>query len=279
MKIDLIKEKLACPVCKNKLVIEESIIVCASCGRKYPQDTRGCINLLPVDILRGKNSDIWHKRQKVYRDWFTNIWNERLALITKSLYDEYSEYVGEVMGLTLDIGCGSGHFKSYLKRADYIGIEPLEKFTDLNYNIQFMDKLFPHCKEECVFINSVGEFLPFENGSFGHIFINNVLDHVSSPRKVLDEACRVLKPNGRLFMICESQAMLRKILGRPLKDIFYSIVNRISTLLVCRSLTAPHLKINNKELIQWLKEGFAVNSMLSAKKTHIFIRAIKQHNA
>jgi SAM-dependent methyltransferase len=43
--------------------------------------------------------------------------------------------------------------------------------------------------------------LPFQNGCFDGIILQMVLEHVPEPRRVLEEAHRVLKPGGRLY--CE----------------------------------------------------------------------------
>jgi SAM-dependent methyltransferase len=43
--------------------------------------------------------------------------------------------------------------------------------------------------------------LPFQSGSFDIVFMNYVLEHTCDPRRVIDEALRVLGPRGLLGMI------------------------------------------------------------------------------
>jgi SAM-dependent methyltransferase len=49
-------------------------------------------------------------------------------------------------------------------------------------------------------INSTGESLPFPDGSFDIVYSANVLEHTENPEKVLQEAMRVLRPGGLLYM-------------------------------------------------------------------------------
>jgi SAM-dependent methyltransferase len=49
-------------------------------------------------------------------------------------------------------------------------------------------------------INSTGESLPFADESFDIVYSANVLEHTENPEKVLQEAMRVLRPGGLLYM-------------------------------------------------------------------------------
>jgi ubiquinone/menaquinone biosynthesis C-methylase UbiE len=50
-------------------------------------------------------------------------------------------------------------------------------------------------------VNGVGEDLPFPDAEFDVVYSAHVLEHVKDPRKVLDEAIRVLKPGGTLQFV------------------------------------------------------------------------------
>lgn len=270
-----IKGKLACPVCKDRLIFHKNFILCSKCGRRYVQTEETAVDLLPVDILRENGFHNWHSRQAIYSSWFRNIWNRRLALQTKALYDDYSNYIGKIEGLTLDIGCDTGNFKSYLNKAVYVGIDPLNT-TGSNYSQNFMYELFPHNKNECVFIKGIGELLPFQDGVFDNVFINNVLDHVNRPQDVLSEAHRVLKNKGKLCIIHENPGLLRKISSKGIRGIFYSLINKILTLAVSGSIISPHKSIREKSLTQWLEKNFMVERRDSIGRSHIYLSSIKR---
>lgn len=53
-------------------------------------------------------------------------------------------------------------------------------------------------RAEC--IGGIGESLPFENDTFDYVFSWNTLDHVLSPRDVLAETRRILRPGGELLL-------------------------------------------------------------------------------
>lgn len=46
--------------------------------------------------------------------------------------------------------------------------------------------------------------MPFENGIFDQVLSFHVLEDVQKFQKTLDECCRVLKPNGKLFLVFPS---------------------------------------------------------------------------
>jgi ubiquinone/menaquinone biosynthesis C-methylase UbiE len=237
------------------------------------QENESVINLLPMDLLQDKNFDTWNERQQMYFCWYKNIWNKRLGIQSKYLYDEYSNYIGRVNGLTLDIGCGSGNFKAYLKEAIYVGIDPLDY---MDYNCNFRDELFPFDENECIFIKGIGELLPFENEAFNNVFINNTLDHTYRPQEVLNEAYRVLKSKGKLLIVHEDISLARKIFTKGIKGIFYSFIDKALTLFLSRSITMPHKRIRKDELMEWLTSKFTFKSRNSYGASHIYICAIKE---
>ena len=72
-----------------------------------------------------------------------------------------------------------------------IGIDPLA--DDLR-------TLFPWQRSSPVpTIRAEGESLPFESASFDIVLSDNVVDHARSPRTIIEEVARVLKPGGLLY--------------------------------------------------------------------------------
>lgn len=55
-------------------------------------------------------------------------------------------------------------------------------------------------KNKNVSIIGDAHLLPFKNNSFDCVICNAVLEHVSEPVRVITEICRILKPNGLLWL-------------------------------------------------------------------------------
>lgn len=90
-----------------------------------------------------------------------------------------------IVGKTLDIGCGNKPYKSFFKSDEYIG---LEIDTPENRKRKSADYFYD------------GNVFPFEDGTFDSIVCNQVLEHVFEPNKFLSEVARVLKKDGRVLL-------------------------------------------------------------------------------
>jgi len=107
--------------------------------------------------------------------------------------DEGAEAVGKLLsthyyhnGIVLDVGCGMLPKPSYMKNGVYfIGIDPFEGYT----------------KRDFLFVQGVGEHLPFPKNMFDAVLFNSSLDHVIDREQCLWEAYRVLKPEGNLIVL------------------------------------------------------------------------------
>src|SRR5581483_1206333 len=101
----------------------------------------------------------------------------------------------------LDIGSGVGTFVIACRRRGLqaFGIEPdrIGQGTTLS-SVQIARRRI----KERVFAVAVGESLPFPNCSFDLIVMNQVMEHVADQTAVLDEAVRVLKPGGAIYIAC-----------------------------------------------------------------------------
>lgn len=92
----------------------------------------------------------------------------------------------------LDLGCGEGTRLNLLvgkKKAIGVDISGTA--------IGMAKKNYPRLK----FIRADLEKLPFKNGSFDLVYSAYVLEHLSNPKKVIDEALRVIKKQGNLVLI------------------------------------------------------------------------------
>jgi len=98
----------------------------------------------------------------------------------------------------LEIGSGLGiNLLVWIKafKADGYGIEPAASGFDSSHDISKRIFYLNHIDPNRI-INATGEKIPFEDHSFDIVYSTNVLEHVRSPLKVIDEALRVVKPGG-----------------------------------------------------------------------------------
>jgi SAM-dependent methyltransferase len=87
-------------------------------------------------------------------------------------------------GLLLDVGCDKPSVSHlvYPKGINYIGIDP--SFSNNE------DKII-----------GMAEFLPFKDSSFNYVSFNTSLDHILDYHSAINEAKRVLKSDGSIFII------------------------------------------------------------------------------
>jgi len=90
-------------------------------------------------------------------------------------------------GSVLDIGCGIANMPAYLSDFEQTliaGSDPLSPELDRNFS----------------FYHGLAELLPWKDNSFDNVVIGTSMDHFLDPYRALDEAKRVLKPNGILLL-------------------------------------------------------------------------------
>ncbi|HET9494393.1 MAG TPA: class I SAM-dependent methyltransferase [Chloroflexia bacterium] len=92
----------------------------------------------------------------------------------------------------LEIGCGVGMSQLVARQKGILayGIEPGPGVTVGKRLLQ------DHGFDPDTVVNGAGERLPFPDGSFDVVCSFQVLEHTRSPRRVLAETVRVLKPGG-----------------------------------------------------------------------------------
>ena len=90
----------------------------------------------------------------------------------------------------IEVGSGAHGLIFYFGARPGIGIDPLA----VSYR-----GLFPRWQECATTIAAVGEQLPFGDQSFDVVLCDNVVDHAESPRKIVEELTRILKPGGLMY--------------------------------------------------------------------------------
>lgn len=98
----------------------------------------------------------------------------------------------------LEIGCGAGNL---LVEASVSNSFPtaldlsMQALTFVRSRLQALDTIHGF---GC--LQSIGEQLPFADGSFDYILLSEVVEHLEAPQLSIREASRVLRPGGRLLV-------------------------------------------------------------------------------
>jgi ubiquinone/menaquinone biosynthesis C-methylase UbiE len=99
----------------------------------------------------------------------------------------------------LDLGCGTGWAVRYAarlvnERGEFYGI-------DISSNMIEKAKTSSADYKNVQFYQASAVRLPFDNDFFDFIIFSNSFHHYFSPDKVLNEVYRVLKPEGRIYIL------------------------------------------------------------------------------
>ena len=117
--------------------------------------------------------------------------------INSLLANELNNLIKSKVYNILDIGCGDG-----------VMIYDLERQTLLkkNFNLTAIDilpeniKLAKKRKLKANFLVADAEHLPFRKNSFDFVYAWMVLEHVTSPQRMVQEIVRVLRKNARCYI-------------------------------------------------------------------------------
>jgi phosphatidylethanolamine/phosphatidyl-N-methylethanolamine N-methyltransferase len=95
-------------------------------------------------------------------------------------------------GRLLEIGVGNGsHLKYYTNH----------EITGIDTSTRMLASARKHQKDNTQLLQMNGEALRFPNEAFDYVILSHVIAVVEDPEKVLEEVYRVLKPNGRVFIL------------------------------------------------------------------------------
>jgi len=150
-------------------------------------------------------NNIFDRYHKEYDSWYDR---------NKFAYLSELEALKKVLpnkGKGLEIGVGTGRFAAPL--GIRYGIDPSKKMLEIAKKRGVKVKL------------GHGEKLPFANATFDYVAIIITLCFAKDPVKVLSEAKRVLKKNGKIIIgIIEKESFLGKFYQRK-KSVFYKQAN------------------------------------------------------
>ena len=125
----------------------------------------------------------------------------------------------------LDVGCGAAGKTLYYASCGVkkiYGIDIVPKYKEESLALALDKKLIDRFE----FILADVSKLPFEDGTFDTIVMNDAMEHLSKPVEVLNECHRVLKPKGILYINFPPYyhpygAHLSDLIGIPWAQIFF----------------------------------------------------------
>ena len=172
--------------------------------------TEGRLNLTGEEVAR---------IEAHLREQYRGVFDERMIeahlneFVESSFADRLAAVIAQNAGANdtvLDIGAGYGAFVLSCRRhgLDAIGYE-IASF-EVGISRERLLRIDPRADASAVFRNGDAGRLPFSDETFQTVTLLNVLEHVPNYHAVLAEATRVLRPGGRLFIVCPNYAALRK---------------------------------------------------------------------
>ncbi|MFX1282129.1 MAG: class I SAM-dependent methyltransferase [Promethearchaeota archaeon] len=261
MSFQKIIHLLICPDCKSEL---DDSAHCKTCKITFKDNDGLLLNLIPRNTIlsnrwilaQEKESKFWQKEYEKFTPKFSRIVNFFQKSLTRFQYLGKSFEAKTI----LEVGCGPygfltglSHFsKQFSNKNILIGIDPL-----LDIYKEF--KVFEYATKDVIRFSALGEILPFRNNSVDILICQNVIDHVSFPRKVLAEFRRVLKNGGNLLIDVHTI--------NPLMTLLIPLLDKIDT-------PHPHHFTHRtfKTLLE--KEGFHINkfSIIPTLYDHPFFK-------
>jgi 2-polyprenyl-3-methyl-5-hydroxy-6-metoxy-1,4-benzoquinol methylase len=119
---------------------------------------------------------------------------------------QFLRYAGDLSGRrVLDLGCGMGGLAVALSRAGAIvtALDPNPDYCEITRLRAARYGL------DLTMVNSAGESLPLNDGSFDIVVCYDVLEHAESPDDLLKEINRVLTPDGKAFLTITNRWVLK----------------------------------------------------------------------
>lgn len=178
---------LACPECKNEILLENESFSCPNCRRKYP-----LIDGIPVFGFN-ENETSWKEffndlsEKKGNSEDANAYFNKKSFEFTKSVL---LHATGDLKGKKIvDIGCGTGHATSSFSKDNIL------------IGVDISLKILIHAKNKGLHpVQSSATRLPLKSNSFEIIICNNLLQTVPEGEAVLDEIERITSKGGKVFI-------------------------------------------------------------------------------
>ena len=216
---DFWAKNLVCPKCKSKLKIEKTTLCCNNCGEVY-DFKNGVPNFISQeDLTPHQKSELEYLSRNLRQirknfSYNSNCYKWALKWINSKTVNENSKIV-----------CIGGAYSDDLPHV----ITPT-KFNVDHLAHKFVE-LLPEIKNaKTNFITATSEDLPFPDNYADIVYSRNSLDHVCNPIKTLCEINRILKPDGKFYLLVyynssfidsgETTSINKEFISLHLKNIF-----------------------------------------------------------
>ncbi len=103
----------------------------------------------------------------------------------RGLWEGLKEFLPQLHGAVLDVGCGSQPYRALVPAERYVGVEIDTPQARANFAAE---------------VYYDGRTLPFGERSFDAVLCSQVFEHVFTPAEFLGEINRVLRPGGLLLL-------------------------------------------------------------------------------
>lgn len=117
---------------------------------------------------------------------FDDMRSKRLWGVLYQQFFLYPILAKHVVGRLLDVGAGLGDFCKYYKNSCAVDINKLA---------------IKHCSKRSIEAKLIiDDIIPYKKNTFDSVLMDNVLEHILSPHKLIMEVERVLNKKGRLII-------------------------------------------------------------------------------
>ena len=211
----------------------------------------------------------WEKRQEAMVYWYKALLaNPREAIYCFNHdYRLFWPFLSTLSGFILDVGGGNGIVRHFLSDAvRYVSVDPSLDWLTIDWT-KLIDS-FPCLEAPPLFVNGLGEYLPFQRHTFDGVLAFWSLNHTRQPDRVLEEIYGVLRPGGRCLIVLEDMEPkwvdLNYYRGCYEKTGLIGLWSTLKLKFGCHfgngkwPLEDDHIRIQEKELRGWAKKNFTI---------------------
>lgn len=121
---------------------------------------------------------------------------KRLNMLNQLTNEDFIDFLDIQSGYyVLDIGCGMGHVLIELARRNSNCM-----FYGVDISSEQLSKIPPLAGDNLIVQKVSANQLNFKDNTFDVVYLRYLLEHVKNPLAVVNEAYRVLKPDGKIFV-------------------------------------------------------------------------------